>query len=121
MGLFLAGLSGLADDPLVHVLDAFALVRLRWADGANLGRLVADKLLVCAADGDLGVVLNREGDTFWGIHLHWMAVAGTDHQLLALDLGPVANADDFQFLGVALRDPFNHVGHEGAAKAVALA
>src|SRR5688572_16524662 len=46
------GLTGLADDVLIQVLDALAVVRLRGTLAADLGRDLADHLLVGAADLD---------------------------------------------------------------------
>src|SRR3990172_7156442 len=46
----LAGLAGLAADPLAGVLDALALVRLGLAGGPDLGGHLADQLLVDAHD-----------------------------------------------------------------------
>ena len=118
---FLAGLAGLAQDPLTFVLDALALVGLGRTDAADLGRLVAHHLLVGTGDEDRGVVLDREGDSFGRDHLHRVAVAGADHELAPLDLGAVAHPDDLELAGEALAHPFHHVGDEGAAEAVALA
>ena len=50
-----------------------------------------------------------------------MAVAGADHKGLAFDLGPGTHAHDFKALAVAVVDALDHVGDEGAAKAVAFA
>src|SRR5947208_3606532 len=46
------GLAFLAADDFVLVADALALVRLRLADGADLGRVLPDRLLVRPADDD---------------------------------------------------------------------
>lgn len=70
---FLAGLAGLAQNPLTFVLDAFAFVGLGGTNAADLGRLVAHQLLVGAGDEDRGVVLDREGDPFGGtISTGWL-------------------------------------------------
>src|SRR5690606_31438113 len=51
-----SGLLGfLADDGLAGVLDALALVRLGWAEAADLGRHLANALLVGTGDQDLGL------------------------------------------------------------------
>src|SRR5262249_5766026 len=51
--LGLTRLAGLAANPLALVLDTIPLVGLRRADGAQLGGLLANRLLVDAADDDL--------------------------------------------------------------------
>ena len=56
-----AGLPGLPDDPLTRVAHALALVRRGLAVGADLGRDLADDLLVDADDADLGRLGNLEG------------------------------------------------------------
>ena len=49
-----------------------------------------------------------------------MAVASTYHEGFAFDLGTGAHADDLQSFAVAVVDPFDHVGDQGSAQAVAL-
>src|SRR6476469_8913862 len=55
-------LAGLAEDALVGVADALALVRLGLADLADVGRHLAHELLVEALDGDTGRRGDLEGD-----------------------------------------------------------
>src|SRR5438045_1400857 len=55
-------LAFLAQDVLACVLDALALVGLRLAVSADLGRDLADLLPVGAVDDDLGRLGQRDGD-----------------------------------------------------------
>jgi hypothetical protein len=118
--LFLAGLTGFPEDSLTFVFDPLALVGLRRSYGTNLSGFIAYDFFVCSRDKNLGVVLNREGDSLWRFYLDWMAVTGTHDESLSLDSCPVANTYDFKLSREPLGDPFNHVGHEGSAKAMAL-
>src|SRR5713226_322317 len=52
--LLLPCLAGLAQDALAGVADALALVGLGLADLADVGRHLADQLLVGPPDGDAG-------------------------------------------------------------------
>src|SRR5579864_6297157 len=91
-------LAFLAADVLVAVLDAFALVGLGLAEGADHRRRLSDALPVGAGDGDrrrllagdLDVARDREHDV--------VAVAELQHQVLALDRGAVSDALDLQVL-----------------------
>jgi hypothetical protein len=49
-----------------------------------------------------------------------MAVAGADNEVFAFHLGAVTHADDLKLFGETGTDAFDHVGHQGAAKAVTL-
>ena len=67
LGTNLSGLTGLAADDLVDVLDALPLVWLRLAEGADLCGDLADELLVCAENGDLRLAVHLKGDAGWRI------------------------------------------------------
>src|SRR4051812_37167073 len=71
----LRGLAGLAQDALVRVADALALVRLGLADLANVGRDLADELLVDALHGDPVRSGHVEGDAGGRLHRHRVRVA----------------------------------------------
>ncbi len=60
--LLLRGLAGLAQHALAGVADALALVRLGLADLADVGRDLADELLVEAAHDDARRLRNLERD-----------------------------------------------------------
>ena len=63
---------------------------------------------------------HSKADAVWGVHLHWMAVTSAQYQFLALNIGAIAHANDLQLEGVALAHTLHHVGHQGAAEAMAL-
>src|SRR5678816_2804227 len=98
----LAGLAGLATDVLAGVAHALALVRLGLAGRADLGRDLADELLVDADDREAGRVLDLEGDALRGIDLDRVAVAQVELELLAVERGAIADAGDLQALAVAV-------------------
>jgi len=47
-----SGFTGLAADPLLYILDTLALVRLRLLECPEVGRGLADHLLVVAGEGN---------------------------------------------------------------------
>src|SRR6476660_230376 len=65
--LLLPGLAGLAQDALAGVADTLALVGLGLADLADVGRHLADQLLVRPPDGDAGGARHLEGDPVGGV------------------------------------------------------
>src|SRR5438045_6252085 len=73
--LLLPGLTGLAQDALAGVADALALVGLGLADLADIGRHLADELLVEAPDGDPGGGRHLEGDAVGGVGVDRMREA----------------------------------------------
>src|SRR4029079_7185041 len=95
-------LAFFAEDVLAAVLDALALVRLRLAPAADLGRDLAHLLLVDAADLDRVLVGGLDLDAFGNREVHVMAVAELQAQILALGLGAVADAGDLEHLGEPL-------------------
>ena len=115
-----SGLADLPQNPFSLVFDALALVGLRFPNRTHLGGLIAHHLLVGTGDDHRGVVLHRKGDAIGGNHFHRMAVAGADHELFALHLGPVTHAHDLELAGEPLAHPLDHVGHQGSAQAVPL-
>src|SRR6185437_6063754 len=97
-------LAFLAEDEFVDILHALALVGLRRAEGADLGRNLADALNVVAGDRDLGRLRHRNRDAFRDRIDHVVAVAERELQVLALHRGAVADAGDFKLLLKALGD-----------------
>src|SRR5437764_11252403 len=78
----LAGLAGLAADLLARVAHALALVGLRLARRADLGRDLADELLVDADDRQAGRTLDLEADAGRRVALDLLAVSQGDLELL---------------------------------------
>src|SRR4029077_4451074 len=77
-------LAFLAEDALAGIFDALALVWLRRAIIANLGRHLADLLPVAAGNDDLDRPRRRNGDAFGDRIDDVVAIAERDLQILAL-------------------------------------
>src|SRR5690606_39938932 len=87
------GLLGfLHDDLLAGVADALALVGLRLAERADLGRHLAHLLLVGAADQDLGLRRRGQGDALGGGVHDREGEADAKVQVLAMDGGAETGA-----------------------------
>src|SRR5258708_3665387 len=84
----------LAEDVLVRILHALALVGLRRPVGPDLGRDLADLLLVDAGDDDLGRLRGRDLDAGRNRIVDLVAVAERELQVLALDRRAIADAGD---------------------------
>src|SRR3954454_21454255 len=111
-------LADLPGDVLALVADALALVGLRRPLLADDGGGLADLLLGVALDHDAGGRGHLELDALRGGDLHGVRVAERELQVGALELGPVADALDLERLGETGRDALDHVGDQGASKAV---
>src|SRR5437016_4625787 len=102
-------LAFLAANRLVAILDPLALVRLGWAERADLGGDLADPLAIGAADRDRGRPLADDlhvlGDRINDI----VAVAELQGEGAALHRGPVADAIDVEVAGEAGGDAGHHV------------
>src|SRR5918992_250096 len=68
--VLLGGLAGLAAHGLARVAHALALVRVGLAQRADLGRDLADLLLVDALDGQPGRRADLERDPVGGLDAH---------------------------------------------------
>src|SRR5579864_6770147 len=117
----LAGFSELAPDPLALVANAFALVRLRRSNVANLGRHLPDALLVRSADRNLVGSFDGDADPLRRLDDDRMREPELQRQLLALHLRAVADAHDFEVARVALGHAVDHVGDQRAGESVQLA
>src|SRR6185503_14238867 len=95
-------LAFFAEDVLAAILDALALVRLGLAPAADLGRDLADLLLVDAGDLDRILVGSLHVDPVGQLVIDVVAVAELQAKIAALRLGAVANAGDLEDLGEAL-------------------
>src|SRR5438105_1926214 len=96
----LAGLTRLAADALLGVLDALRLVRVRHAQRADLRGHLADELLVDARDLELLGRLGLEGDALRRVDLHRVREAERELELLARDDRAVAGARDLELAPV---------------------
>src|SRR5215207_4321491 len=110
-------LAFLAEDELVRILHALALVGLRAAEVADLGGGLADLLLVDAGDDDLRRLRGRDRDAGRDRIIDVVAVAERQLQGLAGDLGAVADAIDLELLLETLGDAVDEALHLGAGHA----
>src|SRR5262245_57061961 len=85
-------LAFLAENLLVVVLDALALVRLGRAERPNLGSHLSDPLLVGAGDGDDGRLLALDRHVGGNRIDDVVAEAELQLQVLALHGGAIAHA-----------------------------
>src|SRR5258705_6882112 len=117
--LLLPGLAGLAQNALAGVTDALALVGLGLADLADVGRHLADQLLVGPPDRDSGGARDLERDPVGGVHLDGMGEAEGQLQLGGpLGRAPVADPDDLEVAGEPVRHPDHHVVDQRAGEPV---
>src|SRR5690242_19298438 len=79
----LPGLTSLHAHPLAGVANALALIRLRLANRANIGRDLAHHMFVDAGDAELGRAIHGERDALRRVHLDWMREAHLKDQILA--------------------------------------
>src|SRR5215469_11123015 len=116
--VLLTSLSDLAADLLALVAHALALVGIGLAELADVGGNLAHLLLVDALNDEPGGRLDPEADPVRGCHWHRVTEAKGELQVAAPGLDPVADADDFQGLPVALGDARHHVGDQGPGQPV---
>src|SRR6188472_1860337 len=114
----LAGLAGLAEDVLARVANALSLVGFRLPLRADVGRDLADELLVGSEDAEPRRCVHPELDPCRGVDLDRVRVAEREHELRALQLGAVPDAGDLQVLREAGCDAGDHVVHEGPCQAM---
>ena len=103
---------------LAAVADALALVGLRRAALADVRGDLADQLLVDPADDDLGRLRDLELDPLRRLDRDRMRVAERHLQVLALELGAVADALDLELLLEAVGDALDHVRDQAAGEPV---
>src|SRR6185369_12992155 len=91
-------LAFLAADLLAGIAHALALVGLRRADPADAGGDLAHRLLVDAADLDLGLLGHGEADALRRLDVHVVREAELHGERIALHRRAVADADQLQRL-----------------------
>src|SRR3546814_12468830 len=84
------------------LFDALALIGFGLAPAADFRRDLADLLPVHAADLDRRVVRRLDLDAFGHRKVDIVAIAELQLQRLALRIGAIADAGDFEHLGEAL-------------------
>src|SRR5215207_4120357 len=102
-------LAFLAEDELVRILHALALVGLGAAEVADLGGGLADLLLLDAGDDHLGRLRRHDRDPGRDRVFDVVAVAERELQHLAGDLRPIADAVDLELLLETLGDALDEV------------
>src|SRR5687768_6069000 len=115
-----AGLADLLLQLLPGVAHALLLVRIGLAHPADVGGDLPDHLAIGAGDRDVRLLLDRDVDPVGDVEHDRMRVAEREVDLLALQLGAVADADDVELLLEALGDAVDGVGHQAARQAVEL-
>src|SRR5262252_3695918 len=103
-------LAFLAADRLRRIFDAFTLVRLRRAEGADLGSDLTDPLTVGPAYGNGGRSVARDLDIAGDRISDFVTVAELQVEPISLDRGAIADTIDFE----RDREPFRHPGHHVA-------
>src|SRR3569623_562722 len=104
----------LAEDVLAGVLHALALVRFRTAEAADLGRDLADLLLVDAGDDDLGRLRRRDRDALRDRIVDVVRIAELQVELLALNRRAITDTVDLEPLFEALGHAVDQVADERA-------
>src|SRR5579871_3871440 len=114
----LSGLTEFLADPFAFVADAFALIRLRLAQAADLGRYLSNGLLVDAVDVNLVLPLNRQRDALGRLEGHGVREAEAEIQPLAGFRNAIADAADLETLAESLAYALDHVCDQRPRKSV---
>src|SRR6056297_1542671 len=108
-----SGLLGfLHHDAFVRVAHTLALVGLRRTIPANLGRDLANLLLVGTANDDLGLGRRLDGHTVGHAEIDRVAEPELQIKLAALGLRTITNADKVQLLLETVGNALHHVVDE---------
>src|SRR5262249_4164126 len=121
IALFRPRLSRLLLQHFARIADAFLLVRIRLAEAADVGGHLADQLPIHPGHRDVRLLVDRDVESLRDVEHDRMRVAEREDDLLALQLGAVADADDVELLLEAFGDAEDRVGDEAAREPVELA
>src|SRR5262249_23120566 len=113
-----AGLARLLLEHLAHVADPLLLVGIGPAQLADLRRDLPHLLPVDPGDGDARLLVHGDLDAFGDAILDRVREAEREHDLVALDLRAIADADDVEVLAEALGHALDRVLRERARHAV---
>src|ERR1700745_760850 len=105
-------LAFLAEDELARIAHALALVRLRRPEFPDLGRDLADLLLIDARHQDLGGLRTLHLDSLRNGIGDVVAIAKLELEVGALHRGSIADARDLESLGAALGHAGDKIGHK---------
>src|SRR6516164_791736 len=100
------------------VHDALALVRLRFADCADLGGKLPDLLLVRTLDHDCVHVGDFDRYSIGRCLDDGVGIADHENDRFLFELGLIADAFDLQALFVSFGDAEDHIVDQGASQAV---
>jgi len=117
-GLFADAFAFFAANFLTDVANAFAFVRLRWVEPADLGGELTDELFIDAFDLDFGIFHDRDLETGWDGVKEWVGATESKIEIRTLDGGTQADAVDFKIFDEALGDSDDHVLDEATNRAV---
>src|SRR6266536_4127644 len=113
-------LSNLLLQALASIAHTFVLIRIGWTQRAHLGGNLPDLLAVNARNRELRLLriygdFNSSGQRI----LDRMRISQREHdRALALHLGAIADADDFQFARPPFGDAFDRVVDKRAGQSV---
>src|SRR5262245_28138296 len=113
-------LSSLLLEHFPGVAHALLLVRIRLAQAATVRRHLSDELPVDAAHRDVRLLVDRDVDPGGDVEHDRVRVAQGEHNLFALDLRAVADADDVELPLEAVGHAGDGVRHETSRQAVQL-
>src|ERR1017187_8396140 len=122
--LLARGLAGLLLEDLAHEAESLQLVRVGWTNAADLGRRLADFLLVDTCDDDVRDVLglrvrcDLDLDALRHRELHDVREADAEHDGPSLDLGLETDAHEVDLALETLGDAENRILEERAVQAV---
>src|SRR5204862_1446020 len=119
--LFRTGLAGLLLQHFAGVADALLLVRIRFAQPADVGRDLADQLAIDAGHRDMRLLFDRDVNPRRDVEHHRVRVAEREDHLLTLDFRTVADADDVELALEAVGHAQYRVRDQASRQAVKLA
>ena len=102
-------LAFFAEDVLVHILDAFALIRLWLTPSADICRNLTDKLFVVSDNLDLRRLRHVDRDVLRKQKDHRVAEPKVQLQITSEQLRAKTNTDDLELAREAVADSFSEI------------
>src|SRR5258706_168149 len=116
-----ARLARLLLQHFARVADPLLLVGIRLAQAADVRRHLTNELTIDARDRDVRLLLDRDVDPRRDVEDDCVRIAEREDDLLAFDLGAVADADDIELFLEPVGDPDDRVGDQTSREAMELA
>ena len=116
--LLRAGLADLLAQHFAGVADALVLVRIGRAQRADIGRHLAQHLLVVAGQHQVRLLVDLQIDAVGQQNFDGVRIAERERRDLALDVGAVADADDVELARESGRDALHGIGGQRARQPV---